>query len=76
MLIPGDTPLPGLISLIDDIQRLGISYHFEAELNTLIQHIMDSFQDNCCGKNDDDLHDVALCFRLLRQEGHNVSSGT
>nr|WGJ64112.1 beta-caryophyllene synthase [Oenanthe javanica] len=63
-----------LINLIDGIQRLGISYHFEAEIETLLQH-MNDFYDEFCGGNDvDDLHDVALCFRLLRQAGHKVSS--
>ncbi|KAK1386307.1 Germacrene D synthase [Heracleum sosnowskyi] len=74
MLGARDAPQQKLINFIDDIQRLGLSYHFEAELETLLQHIKDSFREYYCSKTDDDLHDVALCFRLLRQKGHFVSS--
>ncbi|XP_017238376.1 sesquiterpene synthase 2-like [Daucus carota subsp. sativus] len=74
MLTVGDTPQQELIYLIDDIQRLGLSYHFETEIETLLQHLMDSFLEYYGTKNCDNLHDVALSFRLLRQEGHNVSS--
>lgn len=75
MLMARDTPQRELLSLIDDIQRLGLSYHFEAELETLLEHIKDSFRENYGSKTNNDLHDVALCFRLLRQQGHVVSSG-
>ena len=75
MLTAGDTPQQELIYLIDDIQRLGFSYHFETEIETILQHLMDSFLEYYGTKNHDNLHDVALSFRLLRQEGHNVSSG-
>ncbi|KAK1368317.1 (+)-delta-cadinene synthase [Heracleum sosnowskyi] len=55
--------------------RLGISYHFEAEIDqAMLQHMSDIYHE-FCGSNDvDDLYDVALCFRLLRQAGHKVSS--
>lgn len=63
-----------VINLIDDIQRSGIAYHFEAEIEAVLQRMNDIY-DEFCGSNDvDDLHHVALCFRLLRQAGHNVSS--
>ncbi|KAK1380669.1 (-)-germacrene D synthase [Heracleum sosnowskyi] len=74
MLVARDTTQEALISLIDDIQRLGLSYHFEAEIETLLQHIKDSFREFYGSKTDDDLHVVALCFRLLRQQGHFISS--
>nr|AMU19318.1 germacrene D synthase [Thapsia villosa var. laciniata] len=74
MLVAGHTPQHKIISLIDDIQRLGLSHHFEAELDALLQHLKDSFHELYCSKDDVDLHDVALCFRLLRQQGHVVSS--
>lgn len=75
MLVPGDTPQQELIYLIDDIQRLGLSYHFEAEFDTLLQHLNNSFHQLYCSKNDVGLLEVGLCFRLLRQQGHDVSSG-
>lgn len=75
MLVAGDTPQHELICLIDDIQRLGLSYHFEAEFDTILQHINNNFQELYCSKNDVGLLEVGLCFRLLRQQGHDVSSG-
>ncbi|WOG83243.1 hypothetical protein DCAR_0102418 [Daucus carota subsp. sativus] len=74
MLTGAEIPLQELICLIDDIQRLGLSYHFEAEIDKLLHCVKDSFIDYYGTKNNDNLHDVALSFRLLRQEGHNVSS--
>ncbi|KAK1357178.1 (-)-germacrene D synthase [Heracleum sosnowskyi] len=74
MLTAGDKTRKELISLVDDIQRLGLSYHFEAEFDKLLQKINDSFHEYYGSKNDDDLHDISLCFRLLRQQGYNVSS--
>ncbi|KAL8111154.1 sesquiterpene synthase Cop-like [Apium graveolens] len=63
-----------LINLIDNIQRLGVSYHFEAEIEAVLQHMSNVYHEFCAGEDVDDLHDVALCFRLLRQAGHKVSS--
>ena len=76
MLVAGDTPQCKIISFIDDIQRLGLAYHFEAELDAILQHLKDSFLQLYCSKDEVDLHDAALCFRLLRQQGHVVSSGS
>ncbi|KAL8141635.1 hypothetical protein V2J09_014667, partial [Rumex salicifolius] len=59
------------LELIDVIERLGIAYHFEQEI-----------EDSLIKINDDhDLHDLnlyhaSLRFRILRQHGYNVSSGT
>ncbi|XP_058092437.1 (-)-germacrene D synthase-like isoform X2 [Magnolia sinica] len=58
------------LQLIDDLQRLEVAYHFEKEIDEALHRI--------CGVyatvDYDDLHAVALRFRLLRQEGYNVSS--
>nr|BBE32337.1 beta-caryophyllene synthase [Eleutherococcus sieboldianus] len=56
------------LNLIDDIQRLGVAYQFEAEIDAALQRMNVIFQGN-----DDDLHTVSLRFRLLRQHGYNVS---
>lgn len=55
------------LNLIDDIQRLGVSYHFGNEIEEILQKIHESSYDL------DDLCTAALCFRLLRQQGYNVS---
>ncbi|XP_021596997.1 probable terpene synthase 2 [Manihot esculenta] len=58
-----------VLNLVDLIQRLGVSYHFENEITEALQQ---SFMDDS-GTYDDELHNVALRFRLLRQQGFNVS---
>ncbi|GLT57201.1 hypothetical protein SLA2020_301890 [Shorea laevis] len=58
------------LCLIDAVQRLGISYHFETEIENALEKIYlggaDSIESN--------LYIVALWFRLLRQQGIKVSS--
>ncbi|XP_063940272.1 sesquiterpene synthase Cop-like [Daucus carota subsp. sativus] len=61
------------LKLIDDIQRLGVAYHFEVEIDGALKRLNDIYQGLCGTKNKDDLNIVALCFRLLRQHGYNVS---
>ena len=61
------------LELIDSIQRLGFSYHFEDEIGEILSQTknigLDEYQKEC-------LHTVSLWFRLLRQQGYNISSGT
>lgn len=54
---------------IDAMQRLGIAYHFETEIEQALEHMHTTYV------HDGDLYNVALGFRLLRQHGYNVSSG-
>ncbi|XP_050365371.1 (-)-alpha-pinene synthase-like [Argentina anserina] len=62
------------LKLIDAIQRLGVAYHFQEEIEDALQHIHDTYRDDPCN-NSDDLYTVALWFRLLRQHGYDISSG-
>ncbi|XP_057460929.1 (-)-germacrene D synthase-like [Actinidia eriantha] len=57
-----------MLNLVDKIQRLGVSYHFEIEIETALRHIYKT-----CDYYFDDLHTAALSFRLLRQQGYPVS---
>ncbi|KAG8367758.1 hypothetical protein BUALT_Bualt16G0106100 [Buddleja alternifolia] len=59
------------VRMIDAIQRLGIGYHFEDEIDDALQNIFEKF-DDCCNDNDD-MYITALGFRLLRQHGYRVS---
>ncbi|KAK2632335.1 hypothetical protein EUGRSUZ_L01686 [Eucalyptus grandis] len=61
------------LNLIDQIQRLGLAYHFEIEIDKELEQIHRSYFEFHCGDNDDDLHMTALLFRLLRQQGYDVS---
>ncbi|KAF8391449.1 hypothetical protein HHK36_023754 [Tetracentron sinense] len=62
-----------LLELIDDFQRLGLSYHFEKEIKRALDSIICIKADNervLCS-----LHATALRFRLLRQHKYEVSQG-
>ncbi|KAM7468981.1 hypothetical protein LguiA_007164 [Lonicera macranthoides] len=61
------------LMVIDAIQRLGVAYHFESEIDEALNnlHLLHaSFGDGC---DDEQLYMVALRFRLLRQQGHPVT---
>ncbi|XP_042952056.1 (-)-germacrene D synthase-like isoform X2 [Carya illinoinensis] len=69
-MAPTET-LSGKLGLIDAIQRLGVSYHFESEIDEILQEV---HTNPPCFKDDDlNLCTIALWFRLLRQQGYNVS---
>ncbi|KAK6123213.1 hypothetical protein DH2020_043037 [Rehmannia glutinosa] len=58
-----------LIKLIDTIERLGLAYHFEAEIEEKIEQIY-----NIHDRDENyDLFTTALRFRLLRQHQYHVS---
>ncbi|XP_058072971.1 beta-cubebene synthase-like isoform X3 [Magnolia sinica] len=60
------------MNLIDAVQRLGVAYHFEIDIDKALRQIHD---DHINGTDDGfDLQTLALQFRLLRQQGYNVSS--
>uniref|UniRef100_A0A2N9H4D2 Terpene synthase N-terminal domain-containing protein n=1 Tax=Fagus sylvatica TaxID=28930 RepID=A0A2N9H4D2_FAGSY len=61
------------LNLIDVIQRLGVSYQFENEIEKSLQQLHMTLQDSNDHENDDDLYTVALQFRLLRQQGYRIS---
>ncbi|KAL9292732.1 1,8-cineole synthase 2 [Arabidopsis thaliana] len=62
------------LELIDDLQKLGVSYHFEIEINDTLTDLHLKMGRNCwkCDK-EEDLHATSLEFRLLRQHGFDVS---
>ncbi|KAH9651244.1 alpha-terpineol synthase [Citrus sinensis] len=66
-----------IVTLVDQLQRLGVAYHFENEIKEDLQSIYNSHVNSNCDVNYDhnnDLYTVALRFRLLRQHGYKVSA--
>ncbi|KAH7856190.1 hypothetical protein Vadar_033751 [Vaccinium darrowii] len=61
-------PVDGL-EMIDDLQRLGVFYHFEDEIKRVLESIYNNKYDKW---KEEDLHATALKFRLLRQHGYDV----
>ncbi|GMY31977.1 (-)-germacrene D synthase [Fagus crenata] len=72
LMAPTEKPLEKL-DLIDKIQRLGVSYHFESEINEILQKMHNNPPECNNGDSDEHLYTIALWFRLLRQQGYNVS---
>lgn len=61
-----------LLKLIDSIQRLGLAYHFEREIEEALKAV---YQTYTLVDDNDHLTTVSLLFRLLRQEGYHIPSG-
>ncbi|KAJ4873283.1 hypothetical protein Rs2_45045 [Raphanus sativus] len=63
------------LELIDDLQKLGVSYHFEREIDNILTFTYHKLDKSNFREYDMeyDLHANALEFRLLRQHGYNVS---
>ncbi|RHN75247.1 putative gamma-muurolene synthase [Medicago truncatula] len=64
------------LNFIDSLQRLGISYHFEREIDEALEQIHNTFTNNKeITTKEGSLHFLALAFRLLRQNRHHLSAG-
>ncbi|KAM7524584.1 hypothetical protein LguiA_014486 [Lonicera macranthoides] len=60
------------LELIDALQRLGISYHFEVEIKNELERIYNDHYRSERWNREDELFAIALEFRLLRQHGYNI----
>lgn len=60
------------LELIDILQRFGIYYHFEEEIDTVLKQTYVSYNYNKRDLNNEEVYAVALEFRLLRQQGYHV----
>ncbi|XP_076947145.1 R-linalool synthase QH5, chloroplastic-like [Bidens hawaiensis] len=60
------------LELVDDLQRLGISYHFEDEIRDLLEVIYNNNYKTHDKWSTMDLNLKALGFRLLRQHGFQI----
>ncbi|KAG5223910.1 terpene synthase [Salix suchowensis] len=59
------------LELIDTLQRLGLSYHFVDEIESILKSLFDENHIHNT-KTANDLYATALEFRLLRQHGYKV----
>ncbi|KAG9444304.1 hypothetical protein H6P81_015644 [Aristolochia fimbriata] len=58
------------MELIDNLQRLGVAYHFEKEIEEALRLM---YHISCLSPaTDSDLRSTALRFRLFRQQGYRV----
>lgn len=56
------------LKLIDSLQRLGVAYHFEQEIEEAINLLTKDVNTI------KDLNETSLHFRLLREHGHSIST--
>ncbi|XP_006351730.2 (-)-camphene/tricyclene synthase, chloroplastic [Solanum tuberosum] len=59
------------LELIDNLQRLGVSYHFKDEIMQILRSIHDQSSSEAMSANS--LYYTALKFRILRQHGFYIS---
>ncbi|KAG5242029.1 terpene synthase [Salix suchowensis] len=71
MINSGDMEMLTILEMIDDIQRLGLGHRFEKDIKRRLDRISSSEQSSF--EAEKSLHATALCFRLLRQHGYEVS---
>lgn len=74
MLDEQDMKLLDCLELVDNLERLGLSYHFESQINRLISSTYNANQGNH-KRNKEDLYAAALEFRIFRQHGLHVPQG-
>ncbi|KAF3652741.1 5-epiaristolochene synthase [Capsicum annuum] len=69
MLLATGMKLVETLNLIDVIERLGIAYHFEKEINEILDRICNENSNFEGDVYNEDLCTCTLQFRLLRQHG-------
>lgn len=74
MFVDGsDMSVAETVILVDALQRLSIANHFQEEIGDALSRV--HCQDLEFGMSNE-LHIVALRFRLLRQHGFGISAGS
>ncbi|KAG6408857.1 hypothetical protein SASPL_131882 [Salvia splendens] len=72
MMLKKETDPIRQLELIDELQRLGLSDHFQKEFKEILNSV---YLDNKIHerKEENDLYSTALAFRLLREHGFHVA---
>ncbi|XP_044497614.1 (R)-limonene synthase 1, chloroplastic-like [Mangifera indica] len=58
------------LELVDNLQRLGLGYHFENEISSILNSVHSNSDDKWKKEN---LYATSLEFRLLRQHNYNIT---
>ena len=67
-----ESQLPAKLNLVDMLQRLGVAYHFSEE----IKHVLEEMViNNAKATLKNDFASLALLFRLMRENCHEVPQG-
>ncbi|KAK9005288.1 hypothetical protein V6N11_042731 [Hibiscus sabdariffa] len=61
------------VQFIDTLLRLGVSYHFENDIENQLDSIFSSHQNDLFSGNDLDLNSTSIVFRVFRQYGFKMS---
>ncbi|KAB2006098.1 hypothetical protein ES319_D11G318300v1 [Gossypium barbadense] len=75
MLVANTDKSSQKLPIIDAVQRLGVGYHFEKEIEEALE-IIYHHHCNHIEIDGDDLYTTAVRFRLLREHGFNVHCET
>ncbi|PWA93667.1 camphene synthase [Artemisia annua] len=70
-----ENPLSTL-NLVDDLQRLGIWYHFVDDISNVLDNVYNKYYKSPEKWNTLDLNLKALGFRLLRHNGYHITQDT
>ncbi|KAK8550784.1 hypothetical protein V6N12_039472 [Hibiscus sabdariffa] len=73
LVVPTTDPIQKLL-LINSVCRLGVSYHFENEIEEQLSHLFITLPKLLDDK-DYDLHTVALVFQVFRFNGYKMPCG-
>ena len=73
LLLDGDSLRQ--LELVDQLQRLGLSYHFQTEINQILENMNEKFQNRKDLEWNNDLYATSLHFRILRQHGYYIPQG-
>ncbi|CAN4110870.1 unnamed protein product [Withania somnifera] len=60
------------LNLIDTVERLGLAYHFEKQIEDILDQIYKA-DPNFEAHEYNDLNTISVQFRILRQHGYNIS---